>query len=122
MKESESRIVWRVRTADDSPQVGAFDALILAADSASQDRLRPSRLTGIDVPFERELPDIGLTLIVRANSHDAGLIAECDVLNADGTRRMFGRSHNSLAVFVCSRRGIIVTGLPAPPSPVAPAP
>ena len=121
MTDSSRRIIWHVRAADSSPQSAAFDALILASDPAVQDQLRPSRLTTVNVPFERELPDIGLTLVVRTNSSDVALVAECDVLNADGSRRVYGRSRSALAVFMCSDRGIIVTGLPAP-SATSPAP
>jgi hypothetical protein len=67
-----------------------------------------------DVPFERELPDIPLTIVVRSNPAEAPLIVECDVLNADGSRRVYGRSHISLATLICSESGILVTGLPEP--------
>ena len=116
MSDSEGKILWRVRAADGQPHAAAFDALILAADRSAQDELRPSRLIGIDVPFERELPVVSLTLVVRANSADAPLVSECDVLGPDGNRRVYGRSANSLAVFICSKGGIVVTGLPAPAS------
>jgi len=114
MTDSRGRIIWRVRRSDSAPQAAAFDALILASAREDHEALRPSRLIGGEVPFERELPDVGLTLIVRSTSPDAVLVSECDVFNADGSRRVYGRSANPLAVFVCSDRGILVTGLPAP--------
>ena len=114
MSESSGHIVLRVRTANERPFSAAFDALILAIDSRNQAQLRPSRLTGIDTPFERELPDIGLTIVLRATAGDVGLVSECDVLNPDGSRRVYGRSRSTLTVFMCSDRGIVVTGLPAP--------
>jgi hypothetical protein len=114
MSASRGRIVWRVRTSDGKPLAAAFDALILATDSAAQDQLQPSRLIAVDTPFERELPDIDLMLVVRTNVADATLVNECDVFGADGSRRVYGCSRRTLAVFVCSERGIRVTGLPAP--------
>lgn len=117
MTDSPGRIIWRVRTADSSAQAAAFDALILAHSSQDQELVRPSRLINIDVPFERELPDVGLTLVVRSSSAGVGLVSECDILNADGSRRVYGRSQNSLAVFLCSEHGIVVTGLPAAATP-----
>jgi hypothetical protein len=116
MTDSRGRIIWRVRTADSSSRTNAFDALVLASDSAARDQLRPTRVIAADVPFERELPDLELTLIVRSNPAEPPLIVECDVLNADGSRRLYGRAHNPLAVLMCSERGIIVTGLPEPAS------
>ena len=116
MSDSGGKILWRVRAADGQPRAAAFDALILAADRTEQNALRPSRLIGIDVPFERELPSMPLTLVVRANDVGAPLLSECDVLGPDGNRRVYGRSSSSLAVFICSKAGILVTGLPAPAS------
>jgi hypothetical protein len=116
MSDSGGKILWRVHAADGQPRAAAFDALLLAADRPAQEELRPSRLIGVDVPFERELPNVPLTLIVRANIAGASLICECDVLGADGKRRVYGRSASSLAVFLCSKAGIVVTGLPAPAS------
>jgi hypothetical protein len=116
MSNSEGKILWRVRAADGQPHAAAFDALILAADRPAQNELRPSRLIGIDVPFERELPSMSLTLVVRTNNVDSSLLSECDILGPDGRRRVYGRSSNSLAVFICSEAGILVTGLPAPAS------
>lgn len=120
MSHSKGKIVWRVHASDGRPHPAAFDALILAADPAAQEQLRPSRLLAMDAPYERELPSDSLTLIVRANSADTSLITECDVLGADGNRRMYGRSRNSLAVFVCSKHGIVVTGLAAPATSTSP--
>jgi len=114
MSESRGKILWRVRAPDGQQRAAAFDALILAADPSTREALRPSRLTATDVPFERELPDMALTLIVRTNNPDAPLLSECDVLGADGNRRVYGRSGSTLAVFVCSEAGILVTGLPSP--------
>jgi hypothetical protein len=116
MTESGGKILWRVRAPDGHQRAAAFDALILAANSSVREALRPSRLTAVDVPFERELPDVALTLIVRTNNPDAPLLSECDVLDAEGNRRVYGRSGSALAVFVCSEGGILVTGLPAPTS------
>jgi hypothetical protein len=114
MGDREGKILWRVRTTDGQPRAAAFDALILATERPAQDMLRPSRLIGVDVPFERELPDVGLTLVVRANNADAPVFSECDVIGPDGNRRVYGRSGHPLAVFICSDAGIVVTGLPAP--------
>ena len=114
MGERDGKILWRVRTPDGQPRAAAFDALILAAKRPAQDIVGPSRLIGIDVPFERELPDVPLTLVVRTSSADAPLLNECDVIGPDGNRRVYGRSGSPLAVFICSEAGIVVTGLPAP--------
>ena len=109
----ENKVVWRVRSADDAPNPGAFDALILATDGRGQDRLgRPTRLTGADVPFEREVPDVPFTLVVRARPDTRPLVVEFDVIGPDGARRAYGRSTQPLAVIVRSANGIIVTGLP----------
>ena len=116
MSDSGGKILWRVHAADGQPRTAAFDALLLAADRRAQEELRPSRLIGVDVPFERELPNVPLTLIVRTNTAGASLICECHVLGPDGSRRVYGRSASSLAVFLCSEAGILVTGLPAPAS------
>jgi len=114
MSDSQAKIRWRVHASDGQPRTAAFDALIIAANSAERSQLRPSRVVAIDIPFERELPDVALTLIVRANAADVSLVSEFDVFKANGVRRMYGRSSNALAVFVYSKRGIVVTGLGAP--------
>ena len=116
MGDIQGKILWRVHAADGQPRGAAFDALVLASDRAAQSALQPSRLIRVDVPFARELPNVALTLIVRANGADATLISECDLLDAAGNRRVYGRSRNSLAVFVCSEAAIMITGLPTPVS------
>lgn len=79
--------------------------VVLAAARADQKRLSPSRFVDVSTPFERELPDLPLTLIVRTNASDSALICEVDVLGTDGVRRVYGRSHNQLAVIVYSENG-----------------
>jgi hypothetical protein len=114
MSESRGTILWRVHTADGHAKPAAFDALVLAADRSSHDALGPSRLIGVDVPFERELPRVPVTLVIRASDQSAPLLCECDVMGPDGKRKVYGRSGSPLAVFVCSEDGIVVTGLPSP--------
>ena len=116
MSDSGGKVLWRVRAADGQPRATAFDALVIATDRSAQETARHSRLIGIGVPFERELPSVPFALIVRANNPDASLLSECDVLGPDGSRRVYGRSGSPLAVFICSEDGIVVTGLPAPAS------
>jgi hypothetical protein len=113
MSEATGKILWRVEAADGSSQTSAFDALVLATNSSDQDRLaRPSRLIGLDVPYERELPDVPLTLIVRTRTGSVPLQVFCDVRGPDGERTVFGRAGRPLAVIVRTSTGILLTGLP----------
>jgi len=114
MNSPGGRIVWRVQSANGEAQLNAFDALVLTTDASVRPTLLPARLLGMSTPFERELPDANLTIIVRANDATSFLVSECDVFDATGKRRVYGRSGNSLAVFMCSDSGIMVTGLAGP--------
>ena len=116
MTEGQGRIVLRVQSAKGEARPNAFDALILSTDPAVRAKLSPARLIGMAIPFERELPDGEVTIIVRATEASSSLVSECDVFGPNGQRRVYGRSGNNLAVFVCSRSGILVTGLPEPGS------
>jgi hypothetical protein len=116
MSNSAARIVLRVQAANGEPRSNAFDALILTTNRALREEVAPSHLTGMAVPFERELSDVDTTVIVRSNDTDLSLISECDVFGADGRRRVYGRSGKNVSVFMCSSAGIMVTGLPAPAS------
>ncbi len=116
MSDAEGKILLRVRSADGNARTSAFDALILSTDRSLQPRLSPSRLTGMPIPFERELPAGDVTVIVRTTDGTTALVSDCDVLGPDGKRKVYGRSSNNLAVFVCSEGGIMVTGLPGPGS------
>lgn len=116
MNDSAGRIIWRVQSANGEAQPNAFDALVLTTDASVRASLSPTRLIGMPTPFERELPDVDLTIIVRATDATTSLVSECDVFSPSGERRVFGRSRNSLAVFICSHSGILVTGLPGPSS------
>jgi hypothetical protein len=90
-----------------------LDALVLAANASEQAQLgETAQLLGCEVPFERRLPDIPLTLVVRANPNAGRLMVECDVLGPNGERRMYGRSTRPVAVIIRSTTGIVVTGLP----------
>jgi hypothetical protein len=121
MSDSAGKIVWRVRAKDDRPHAAAFDALVLPAERPSSDATKPLRLTNVDVPFERELPGLTLTVIVRGNDADASLVSECTLFGADGSRRALGVSRSTLAVFMCTETGLLVTGLPSPGSEQVPA-
>jgi hypothetical protein len=118
----ENTVVWRVRSADNAPNAGTFDALILPTDGRGKDRLgQPTRVTGATVPFESHVADVPFTLVVRARPDAGPLVVECDVLGPDGVRRVYGRSSQPLAVIVRSATGIIVAGLPeATSSPLLP--
>ena len=123
MSSELGKLVWRVRAADDSTRVSAFDALVLPTDTNSRTRLGPSpRLLGAAVPHEAELPDTPLALVVRARETAGPLIVECEAIGPDGERQVYGRASEPLAVIVRSATGVLVTGLPAtPPEPMAPA-
>lgn len=114
MSDSIGKIVWRVRARDDQPHVAAFDALVLPAGAPVSDALNHLRLTDVDVPFERELPSLTLTVIVRGNDAGVSLVSECTLFGADGTRRVHGGSASALAVFMCTESGILVSGLGSP--------
>ncbi len=114
--EQGGTIHWRVSAADGLVHGNALDALVLAASAGEQARLgESSQLLGCEVPFERRLPDIPLTLVVRANPNAGRLVVECDVLGPNGERRMYGRSTKPVAVIIRSTAGIMVTGLPDAP-------
>jgi hypothetical protein len=111
--EQGGTIHWRVTAADGLAHSKALDALVLAANASEQAQLgETAQLLGCDVPFERRLPDIPLTLVVRANPNAGRLMVECDVLGPNGERRMYGRSTRPVAVIIRSTTGIVVTGLP----------
>jgi len=116
MAQADGRIIWRVQSLNGEARPKAFDALLLTSDRALRDTLSPARLIGVATPFERELPDADLTIIVRTTDAASSLVSECDVLGPTGQRRVYGRSRSNLAVFVCSKSGITVTGLPEPGS------
>jgi len=106
------KVVWRVSALDGLPRAGAFDALILPTDGGSPDRLgRPTRLTDAAVPHQGELTDTPFVLVVRARMDAGPLKVECDVLRADGSRRVYGRATQPIAVIVRSATGVLVSGL-----------
>ena len=108
------RIVWRVVAIDGMPMDSAFDALVLPTAGGKLDQLgHPTRLLETSVPHESELPDIPLTIVVRARDDAHPLAVDCDILGADGARRSYGRVTQSVAVIVRSVSGIALTGLPA---------
>jgi hypothetical protein len=111
--EHGGTIHWRVSAADGLAHSKALDALLLATNTNEQAQLgETSQLLGCEVPFERRLPDIPLTLVVRANPNAGRLLVECDVLGPNGERRMYGRSTKPLAVIIRTAAGIAITGLP----------
>jgi hypothetical protein len=123
MSTETGKLLWRVRAADDSPHAAAFDALVLPTDASSRARLGLSpRLLGTAVPYEAELTDTPVALVVRARANAGRLIVECEAIGPDGERRVYGRATEPLAVIVRSPTGVLVTGLPTEPAdPLAPA-
>lgn len=123
MNSESGKLVWRVRARDDAHSAAAFDALVLRTDKRGAERLGPSpRLLGAAVPYESELADAPLILVVRARADAGPLIVECEAIGPDGARQVYGRSSDPLAIIVRSTRGILVTGLPpVTPEPLAPA-
>lgn len=122
MSTEQGKFIWRVRAADGSPCAAAFDALVLPTDPSSRLRLGLSpQLLGVAVPHESELADTPLALIVRARESVGRLIVECEAIGPDGTRQVYGRASQPLAVIVRSATGVLVTGLPVTPAePLAP--
>jgi hypothetical protein len=116
---SSGRLVWRVRARDDVAHASVFDAALLPPDASSWD---PIRLFGLDVPYESERPDSPMTLVVRARAGACRIVVECEVLDADGKRLVYGRSANSEAVIIRMPHGIRVMKLPpGEPDPFAPS-
>ena len=117
MVGERGRFVWRVHARDASSSAGAFDALILPTDGGTKRFEHPTRLVACSIPYESELPDTPLTLVVRARPAVGALIVECETFAPDGTRLVYGRGSQPLVVIVRSASGIIVTGLPVPATP-----
>ncbi len=112
------KVVWRVSALDGLPRAGAFDALILPTDGGSPGQLgRPTRLTDAAVPHQGELTDTPFVLVVHARADAGPLKVECEALRADGSRQVYGRASQPIAVIVRSATGILVTGLPDGPEP-----
>ena len=107
------KVVWRVSALDRAPRASAFDALILPTDGGSPDRLgRPTRVIDAAVPHQGELTDTPFVLVVHARADIGALKVECEAFGADGSRRVYGRASQPIAVIVRSATGVLVTGLP----------
>jgi hypothetical protein len=106
-----SRTVWGVSARDQSARDDAFDALVIVhGDPGFQ---RSERHVGASVPFEGELPNAPLTLIVRTRHGAAPLLVDVKSFATDGTMLTHGRSTTGVAVIARSASGgIMVTGLP----------
>ena len=118
---TSAKAVWRVRARDDADHAAAFDALVVPTGAREQLADSP-RLLGAAVPYEGELPDAPLTLVVRTRTGAGPLIVEYEAVGPDGTRQVYGRGFESLVVIVRSTTGIVITGLPsATAEPHAPA-
>ena len=103
--KSQRRVTLRV-TADGAP--AAFDALILF----DQRRVfKGQTLRGQHTPFEIDLPDTDVTIVVQRRDHHRRVIAEYEV-TASGKRQTWGRSWQPTSVL--QRRGgrIVCAGLP----------
>jgi len=118
-----AKVVWRVRARDDVDHAAAFDALVVPSDPSVGARTANSqRLLGAAVPYEGELPDTPLTLVVRTRTDAGPLVVEYEAFGPDGSRQVYGRGFDPLVVIVRSTVGIVITGLPsAAPEPQAPA-
>jgi hypothetical protein len=120
MSDDPGRGVWRVWARDESTHEHGFDALVVFHDATPQARWQ--RHVALPIPYEEELPDVPLTLIVRARPSSPALFVEYKGFAPDGSLRIVGRSAHPLAVIVRSASGILVTGLPeGSPEPLAPA-
>jgi hypothetical protein len=72
MIETSEKAVWRVRARDGVDHAAAFDALVVPTDAAARAGLADlPRLLGGAVPYEGELPDGPLTLVVRTRAGQA---------------------------------------------------
>ena len=113
MSPDGAKVLWRVQSADGAARENAFDALVMPTNSTRPTQTGPpTRRLSLAVPYDEELPNIPLVLVVRARAGGAPLIVECDVFGPDGERRVFGRSQTPLAVIVLTGNGIRVSGLP----------
>ena len=119
MSEDAGRAVWRVDTYDATARENAFDALILIDDAAH--KARGGRHVGLPTPYEGELPDVPMTLIVWAHPEVGPLTVRYTGYAADGSARIVGQGRLPLTVIHRSASGIQITGLPGPPDSVAPA-
>ena len=113
MSDDDRRAVWRVRAQDDVRRVQGFDALVLVDGAAGAGRVQ--RHVGLPVPYEGEMPDRPLTLIVAARPGVGALVVEYRACRADGTGCVTGRSMDAVVVIARSATGILVTGLRGSP-------
>jgi hypothetical protein len=112
MSDDYGKAVWRVAARDGAAHEHAFDALVVVADDTTKLPIR--RHVGVAVPFEGELEDVPLTMIVHARPEVGPIVVDYCVYGSDGSGRVCGRSTQQLAVIVRSATGILVTGLPGP--------
>lgn len=119
MNENAGRAVWRVDNQNATALENAFDALILIDDEAHKGR--GGRHVGLPTPYEGELPDVPLTLIVLAHPEVGPLTVRYTGYATDGSVRVVGHGRLPLTVIHRSVRGILITGLPAPPDSFGPA-
>jgi hypothetical protein len=127
MIPKSAEVVWRVRAQDDSAHASAFDALVLPTDAGAragpEDAAGAARLLGAAVPYEAELPDAPLVLVVQSRAGTSPLIVEYESFGPDGSRQVYGRGSHPLVVIVRTTSGIMIGGLPpgtAEPPALAP--
>lgn len=110
MSDDPGQGIWRVWARDENPHEHAFDALVIFNHPAS--RMPGQRHVNLPVPYEGTVPDVPLTLVVRAHDDIGPIIVEYRGFAPDGSLRLVGRSSLPLVVIVRSATGIQVTGLP----------
>lgn len=104
------KAVWRVRAPDNSAHTNAFDALVIVQGDHSA--ARTQRHANLSIPYEGELPNAPLTLIVHSLGAST-LLVDFDGYDENGTIQVRGRAHTPIAVIArSSSGGVLVTGLP----------
>jgi hypothetical protein len=92
-----------------------FDALVLFD---RQRRFETQRFSGQQTPFETQLPDGDVTIVVRPRDATHPVAAEYEVTVA-GKRRLWVRSWDAMPILRRRRGGVIGAGISAPDAPGA---
>jgi|SRR6185437_3027033 len=102
------RATLRVTAAESEPAV--FDALILLGGGHAASS--PRRLRGEATPFNLDLPDEDMTVVIQPRDPGRRLIAEYE-REVGGRRVLLGRSWMPTPILQRLRGGIVCTGLSA---------
>jgi hypothetical protein len=100
-------VTLRVTSASDR---ATFDALAIFDRRRGFETQRFSRQ---QTPFETELPDGDVTIVVRPHDATQPVVAEYEVVVA-GTRRLWVRSSHGMPILRRHRGGVIGAGIPDP--------